>query len=113
MLYRDILINVRRSLAASLVEIARLIELKDSDLDENEDRTFMVEVANHFLADANEIKLNLLPKLCDFVNLFPSDNQQVLLNTMIRERLEQEKDIKTSAIRVKLLVQVFETFDAT
>ena len=30
---------------------------------------------------------------------------------MIRERLENEKDVKTSAIRVKLLVQVFETFD--
>lgn len=85
-LFKDILINVRKSLAASLVEVCRLIGLND-DLDENDDRTFMVEVANHLLADADEIKLNLLPHLCEFVNLFPVDNQRVLLNSMIRERL--------------------------
>ena len=85
-LYKDILINVRRSLAASLVEICRLIGLSD-DLDENDDRTFMVEVANQLLEDADEIKMNLLPHLCEFVALFPPDHQKVLLNAMIRERL--------------------------
>ena len=85
-LYRDILINVRKSLAASLVEICRLIGLKDEN-DENDDRTFMVEVANHLLADVDEIKLNILPNLCEFVSLFPEDNQRMLLNSMIRERL--------------------------
>lgn len=86
MLYKDILINVRKSLAASLVEICRQIGLKDQ-LDEDEDWTFMVEVANHLLADTDEIKLNLLPLLCEFVSMFPHENQQVLLNSMIRERL--------------------------
>ena len=85
-LTKDILINVRKSLAASLIEVCRLIDLKD-DLDENDDRTFMVEVANNLLDDADEIKLNLLPNLCEFVSLFPEDNQKVLLNSMIRERL--------------------------
>ena len=73
LLYRDILINVRKSLAASLVEVSRLIGL-DDDLDENDDRTFMVEVANHMLGEADEIKLNFLPNLCEFVALFPVDN---------------------------------------
>ena len=85
-LYKDILINVRKSLAASFIEVCRLIGLKE-DLDENDDRTFMVEVANNLLSDADEIKLNLLPNLCDFVSLFPEDNQKVLLNSMIREKL--------------------------
>lgn len=85
-LTKDILINVRKSLAASLIEICKLIDLK-SDLDENDDRTFMVEVANNLLGDADEIKLNLLPNLCEFVSLFPEDNQKMLLNSMIRERL--------------------------
>jgi hypothetical protein len=85
-LTKDILINVRKSLAASLIEISKLIDLKE-DLDENDDRTFMVEVANNLLSDADEIKLNLLPNLCEFVSLFPEDNQKVLLNSMIRERL--------------------------
>lgn len=98
-LFKDILINVRKSLAASLVEVCRLIGLND-DLDENDDRTFMVEVANHLLADADEIKLNLLPHLCEFVNLFPVDNQRVLLNSMIRERLENEKSRKVQKIRI-------------
>ena len=85
-LQKDVLINVRKSLAASLIEVSRLIGLKD-DLDENDDRTFMVEVASQLLGDADEIKLNLLPNLIDFVALFPPDNQRVLLNSMIRERL--------------------------
>ena len=72
-LQKDVLINVRKSLAASLVEICRLISLNE-DLDENDDRTYMVEVANQFLADTDEIKLNLMPNLIDFVALFPADN---------------------------------------
>lgn len=97
MLYKDILINVRRSLAASLVEVCRLIGLNEG-LDENDDRTFMVEVANQLLEDADEIKMNLLPHLCDFVALFPADNQRVLLNSMIRERLVSAAIPLSSAI---------------
>lgn len=72
-LYKDVLLNVRRSLAASLVEIARLIGFNE-ELDENDDGTFMVEVANQFLSDSVEIKQKLLPKLSEFVNLFPKEN---------------------------------------
>ena len=72
----------------------------------------MVEVANTFLVDADEIKMNFLPNLCDFASLFPADNQAVLLNSMIRDRLENEKTRATRAIRVKLLVQLFQKFDA-
>ena len=102
-LTKDILINVRKSLAASLIEVCRLIGLKD-DLDENDDRTFMVTVANNLLDDADEIKLNLLPNLCEFVSLFPEDNQKVLLNTMVREKLENEGSRKSRQMRVKLII---------
>lgn len=50
--------------------------------------------------------------MIDFVALFPTDNQTVLLNSMIRERLENEKARKTRAMRVKLLLGLFEKFDA-
>ena len=60
--------------------------MKD-DLDENDDRTFMLEVANHLLADTDEVRMKLIPNLVDFINLFPAENQMVLLNSMIRERL--------------------------
>lgn len=85
-LYKDILLNVRKSLAASLVEVGKLIDLRE-DLDENDDRTFMVEVANHLLSDVDEVKTNLLQNLCAFVALFPDENQKLLLNSLIRERL--------------------------
>ena len=81
-LYKDILLNVRKSLAAGLVEIAKLLDLKDSLDDSSEaDRSFLVEVANHFLSDVEEVRFKLLPNLCEFVSLFPEENQQMLLQT--------------------------------
>ena len=72
-LYKDILLNVRKSLAASLIEVAKLIDLKD-DPPDSADHLFMVEVANHLLSDVDEVRLKLLPHLCEFVSLFPTDN---------------------------------------
>ena len=72
-LYKDILLNVRKSLAASLIEVAKLINLND-DPQDSEDHLFMVEVANHLLSDVDEVRIKLLPHLCEFVSLFPSDN---------------------------------------
>ena len=57
---------------------------------------FMVEVANHFLNDAEEVRLKLLPNLCEFISLFPEDKQNMLLQTIIRERLENENSKKCS-----------------
>lgn len=72
-LYKDILLNVRKSLAASLIEVAKLIDLKEEAPD-SEDHLFMVEVANHLLSDVDEVRVKLLPHLCEFVSLFPSEN---------------------------------------
>ena len=54
----------------------------------------MVEVANHLLSDVDEVRMKLLPHLCEFVSLFPQDNQQMLLQTLIKERLDNEKENK-------------------
>lgn len=64
------------------------------------------------MSDTVEVKQKLIPNLSDFVTLFPKENQQMLLNTLIRERLENDGDRKTASARIKLLVQIFETFDA-
>ena len=72
-LYKDILLNVRKSLAASLIEVAKLINLNE-DPPDSEDHLFMVEVANHLLSDVDEVRIKFLPHLCEFVSLFPSDN---------------------------------------
>lgn len=85
------MIRIRVSLAASLVEIVKLINLKEDTEEANEDRTLMVEVANHLLSDEDEVRLKLLPNLCEFITQFPEENQKMLLQTMIRERIENEK----------------------
>ena len=109
-LYKDILLNVRKSLAASLIEVAKLIDLKD-DAPGSEDHLFMVEVANHLLSDVDEVRIKLLPHLCEFVSLFPEDNQQMLLQTLIKERLDNEKENKkTRSMVVEMLTKLFEMF---
>ena len=101
-LYKDILLNVRKSLAASLIEVAKLIDLKE-DAAGSEDHLFMVEVANHLLSDVDEVRFKLLPHLCEFVSLFPTENQEMLLHTLIKERLDSEKGSKTRELRAKIL----------
>ena len=73
-LYKDVLIKIRVSLAASLIEIAKLINLKEDSEDANEDRTLMVEVANHLLSDEDAVRLKLIPNLCEFITHFPEEN---------------------------------------
>ena len=82
---KDILLSVRKSLAASLVEIARLLDLKDEEAEE--ERSFLVDVANNLLSDVDEVKLNLLPNICDFISLFPEKSQVMLLSSMLRDKL--------------------------
>lgn len=82
---KDILLSVRKSLAASLVEIARLLDLKDEEAEE--ERSFLVDVANNLLSDVDEVKLNLLPNVCDFISLFPEKSQVMLLSSMLRDKL--------------------------
>ena len=52
------------------------------------------------MSDTVEVKQKLIPNLSDFVTLFPKENQQMLLNTLIRERLENDGDRKTASARI-------------
>ena len=88
----------------------------------------MVDVANHYLSDVDEVRHKLLPNLCQFVSLFPEDHQKMLLHTLIRERLESEgsesngeatasekakASQKSESMRVELLSSLFDKFDVT
>ena len=57
-LYKDILITTRKTLAASLLEIVKLIDMK---VDANQ--VLILEVINAFLSDIDEIKAKVLPNL--------------------------------------------------
>ena len=49
LLYKDILINLRTTIAASFKEIIEILEI--DKMEKQEDRQFFVTVLNHFLAD--------------------------------------------------------------
>jgi len=56
----------------------------------------MLEIANHFMNDEqSKVRLAFLPKLCDFVALFSESHQQVLLHTLIKERLLALEDFSS------------------
>lgn len=68
-LQKDLLITVRKSLAASLVEIVKLIDLGTSV----ENQRFIVEALQTFNQDIDEVKSKLTPKLCEIICLFPEE----------------------------------------
>lgn len=67
-LYKDILLTIRKTLAASLFEVVKLVDMKKKD-----NQTFFLEVVNHFLSDIDEIKNKVMPRLCEIVSCFPKD----------------------------------------
>lgn len=67
-LYKDLLLNVRKTLAASLVEVLKLI-----DMDQGENQEFFIDVLRYYMSDIDEIKCKVIPNLCQVVSLFPKD----------------------------------------
>lgn len=107
LIYKDMLISVRKSLAAGLIELARLIDVKTAS---HEDQKFLIDVLNHFLSDVDEVRYKVMPHLCAFISMFPEDKQTMLLQTLIRDRIESEKGKKSSQVKVELLQNLFAAF---
>jgi hypothetical protein len=55
-LYKDLLISVRKSLAASLTDVIKLVDMRNV-----ENQRFFVEILQAFSADIDEIKAKLNP----------------------------------------------------
>ena len=81
-LHKDILLNVRKSLAASLFEVMKLV-----DMDSKEDQAFFMDVLRHFMSDIEEVKAKITPNLCKIVGLYPEDQQTQLLTSFIKDAL--------------------------
>jgi len=61
-IYRDLQISIKRSLAASLIEVGKI----------HLDQDFLLEVIRHFLlSDLAEVNQKIVPNLIDFVKLYP------------------------------------------
>jgi hypothetical protein len=63
-IFKDLQLSIKRSLAASLIEVSKI------HLDED----FMLEVVKYFLiCDLEEVKQKIVPNLVDFVKLYPTE----------------------------------------
>lgn len=74
LLYKDMLLSVRKSIAAGLIEVAKLIDLVDEKY-ASENQTFLIEVINHFMTDIEEVKAKVVGNICQLVSLFPEEPQ--------------------------------------
>ena len=82
-LYKDVLVNVRKSLAAGMVEIMKLV-----DMESKNNQKFFIEALKQFTsADIPDVKAKISPQLCSIVNLYKDETQTLLLNTFIKENL--------------------------
>ena len=82
-LYKDVLLNVRRSLAASLHEVLKLV-----DMTSKENQNFFIEVLTHYSsADIEEVKGKVSDNLCTIVLSYPEEEHSILLNTIVKECL--------------------------
>ncbi len=93
MIHKDVLLSVRKSLAAGLIEVAKLIDVKGAT---NDDQKFLIEVLSTFVCDVDEVRYKVMPHLCAIVTMFPEEKQTLLLQTLIRDRIESEKGKKNS-----------------
>ena len=63
-IYKDLQLCVKRSFAASLIDICKL----------HLDQDFMLEVVSYYLSsDLEELKQKITPNLVEFVSLYPPD----------------------------------------
>ena len=81
-LFKDILINVRKSLASSVVDVMKLIDMNSED-----NQNFFTNVFTTYLNDIDDVKQKIMPKLCQIISLFPKEHHNHLLSTLIREQL--------------------------
>lgn len=57
------LLSVRKSIAAGLIEVAKLIDLVDEKY-ASENQTMLIEVINHFMTDIEEVKGKVVGNIC-------------------------------------------------
>ena len=72
MLYQDILLNIRTTVSSSFKELITILEIEKM---QPEQRSFFVDVLNHFLKDTEEIQAKVLPTLCMLVSKFPEEEK--------------------------------------
>ena len=112
MLYKDVLINLRTTIASSFKEIIEILEI--DKMENQEDRQFFVTVLNHFLKDSEEISSKVLPTICKLISKFPEDEKTDLLDSLVRTKIESIKTMKNGRdTMVKMLEQLFDMFAPT
>jgi len=87
MLHKDILINVRTSMAAGFKEIIKLVNIEK--MDKESDKQYFINILNQYLKDSDEsICQKVLPTICNLVSKFPDDKKLELLDSLIKSKIE-------------------------
>ena len=109
LLYKDVLINLRTTIAASFKDIIDLLEIEK--MEKEEERQYFVTVLNHFLKDSEEISAKVLPHICKLISKFPDEEKTELLDSLIRTKIESIKTMKNGRDNmIKMLEQIFDMF---
>lgn len=110
MLHKDILLNVRTTMAAGFKEVIRLIDF--SRLDNEQERGYFIKVLNQYLKDSDKlISQKVLPTICDLVQKFDDEKKTELLDSLIKPKIEAIKEIKNGRDGlVQMLERLFEMF---
>lgn len=59
--------------------------MKLTDMGSQDNQQLFQEVLRHLSSDIDEVSSKVRPQLCRIVGLFPMDQQQVLINTIIKD----------------------------
>ena len=80
-------------------------------METSEERSFFIEVLNHYLKDSEEISSKVLPTICKLVAKFPDSEKSELLENLIRTKIESIKSMKNGRDNmVSMLEELFEMF---
>ena len=83
LLYKDILLNVRTTMAAGFKEVINLVEIEK--MENPEDQQYFIAIINHYLKDSEEVvSQKVLPTMCTLVSKFPEEKKLELLDSLIK-----------------------------
>ena len=110
LLYKDILLNVRTTMAAGFKEVINLVEIEK--MENPEDQQYFITIINHYLKDTEEIvSQKVLPTMCTLVSKFPEEKKLELLDSLIKQKIETIKQMKNGRdTMISMLEQLFEMF---
>lgn len=110
MLYKDIMLTVRTSMAAGFKEIINLLDFEKFETDS--DKEYFINVLNSYLKDKDSVICKkALPTICNVVQKFNNEKKMELLDSLIKPKIESIKQLQNGRDGlISMLEKLFEMF---